>query len=62
MNGILKKHMPARILLPEFLRGLKALIVTGKDLNHEYFMMYEVERKKDFDSKKYLYRIKSPLK
>ena len=52
-----KEHMPERISLPGFLRGLRALGIPGTDLNHKYFMMYEAERKEVFTSRKYLERL-----
>ena len=41
-----KEHMPERISLPGFLRGLRAVGIHGTDLNHKYFMMYELSKKK----------------
>lgn len=55
-----KEHMPERVSLPGFLRGLRAVGVPGTDLNHKYFMMYEAERKEVFVSKKYLERLNNP--
>ena len=55
-----KEHMPERISLPGFLRGLRAVGIPGTDLNHKYFMMYEVERKEVFVSTKYLERLNNP--
>ena len=55
-----KEHMPERISLPGFLRGLRAVGIPGTDLNHKYFMMYEAERKEVFTSKKYLERLNKP--
>ena len=57
-----KEHMPERISLPGFLRGLRAVGIPGTDLNHKYFMMYEAERKEVFISKKYLERLNKPTK
>ena len=55
-----KEHMPERISLPGFLRGLRAVGISGTDINHKYFMMYEAERKEVFVSKKYLERLNNP--
>ena len=55
-----KEHMPERISLPGFLRGLRAVGIPGTNLNHKYFMMYEVERKEVFTSTKYLKRLNNP--
>ena len=55
-----KEHMPERISLPGFLRGLRAVGIPGTDLNHKYFMMYEAEQKEVFVSKKYLERLNNP--
>ena len=55
-----KEHMPERISLPGFLRGLRAVGIPGTDLNHKYFMMYEAERKEVFVSPKYLERLNNP--
>ncbi len=55
-----KEHMPERISLPGFLRGLRAIGIPGTDLNHKYFMMYEAEQKEVFVSKKYLERLNNP--
>ena len=55
-----KEHMPERISLPGFLRGIRAVGIPGTDLNHKYFMMYEAERKEVFISKKYLERLNNP--
>ena len=55
-----KEHMPERLSLPGFLRGLRAEGIPGTDLNHKYFMMYEVERKEIFTSRKYLERLNNP--
>ena len=55
-----KEHMPERISLPGFLRGLRAVGISGTHLNHKYFMMYEAERKEVFTSKKYLERLNNP--
>ena len=55
-----KEHMPERISLPGFLRGLRAVGIPGTDLNHKYFMMYEAERKEVFTSRKYLERLNNP--
>ena len=57
-----KEHMPERISLPGFLRGLRAVGIPGTDLNQKYFMMYEAERKEVFISKKYLERLNNPTK
>ena len=55
-----KQHMPERISLPGFLRGLRAVGIPGTNINHKYFMMYEAERKEVFTSKKYLERLNNP--
>ena len=55
-----KEHMPERISLPGFLRGLRAVGIPGTDLNHKYFMMYEAEQKEVFTSRKYLERLNNP--
>ena len=55
-----KEHMPERLSLPGFLRGLRAVGIPGTDLNHKYFMMYEAERKEVFISRKYLERLNNP--
>ena len=55
-----KEHMPERISLPGFLRGLRAVGIPGTNINHKYFMMYEAERKEVFTSKKYLERLNNP--
>ena len=55
-----KEHLPERISLPGFLRGLRATGISGTDLNHKYFMMYEAEQKEVFISKKYLERLNNP--
>ena len=55
-----KEHMPERISLPGFLRGLRAVGISGTNLNHKYFMMYEAERKEVFTSTKYLKRLNNP--
>ena len=55
-----KEHMPERISLPGFLRGLRAVGIPGTNFNHKYFMMYEAERKEVFTSKKYLERLNNP--
>ena len=55
-----KEHMPERMSLPGFLRGLRAVGIPGTDLNHKYFMMYEAERKEVFISRKYLERLNKP--
>ena len=55
-----KEHMPERISLPGFLRGLRAVGISGTDINHKYFMMYEAEQKEVFVSKKYLERLNNP--
>ena len=55
-----KEHMPERISLPGFLRGLRAVGISGTDLNHKYFMMYEAEQKEVFVSTKYLERLNNP--
>ena len=55
-----KEHMPERISLPGFLRGLRAVGIPGTNLNHKYFMMYEAERKEVFTSRKYLERLNNP--
>ena len=34
-----KEHMPERISLPGFLRGLRAVGIPGTNFNHKYFMM-----------------------
>ncbi len=57
-----KQHMPERISLPGFLRGLRAVGIPGTNINHKYFMMYEAERKEVFTSKKYLERLNNPTK
>ena len=57
-----KEHMPERISLPGFLRGLRAVGIPGTNLNHKYFMMYEAERKEVFTSRKYLERLNNPTK
>jgi hypothetical protein len=56
------EHMPERISLTGFLRGCRAVGITGTDINHKYFMMYEAERKEVFTSKKYLERLNNPTK
>ncbi len=55
-----KEHMPERISLPGFFRGLRAVGISGTHLNHKYFMMYEAERKEVFTSRKYLERLNNP--
>jgi len=55
-----KEHMPERISLPGFLRGLRAVGIPGTDINHKYFMMYEAETKEVFTSRKYLERLNNP--
>ncbi len=55
-----KEHMPERISLPGFLRGLRTVGIPGTDLNHKYFMMYEAEQKEVFTSRKYLERLNNP--
>ena len=55
-----KEHMPERISLPGFLRGLRAVGIPGTNFNHKYFMMYEAERKEVFTSRKYLERLNNP--
>ncbi len=55
-----KEHMPERISLPGFLKGLRAVGIAGTNLNHKYFMMYEAERKEVFTSRKYLERLNNP--
>ena len=55
-----KEHMPERISLPGFLRGLRAFGISDTDINHKYFMMYKAERKEVFVSKKYLERLNNP--
>ncbi len=55
-----KEHMPERISLPGFLRGLRAVGIPGTDLNHKYFMMYEAKQKEVFTSRKYLERLNNP--
>ena len=55
-----KEHMPERISLPGFLRGLRAVGIPGTDVNHKYFMMYEAEAKEVFVSRKYLERLNNP--
>ena len=55
-----KEHMPERISLPGFLRGLRAVGISGTDINHKYFMMYEAEAKEVFVSRKYLERLNNP--
>ena len=55
-----KEHMPERISLPGFLRGLRAIGISGTNPNHKYFMMYEAERKEVFISRKYLERLNNP--
>ena len=55
-----KEHMPERISLPGFLRGLRAIGIPGTNLNHKYFMMYEAELKEVFTSRKYLERLNNP--
>ena len=55
-----KEHMPERMSLPGFLRGLRAIGIPGTNLNHKYFMMYEAERKEVFTSRKYLERLNNP--
>ena len=57
-----KEHMPERISLPGFLRGLRAVGIPGTNINHKYVMMYEAERKEVFTSKKYLERLNNPTK
>ena len=57
-----KEHMPERIALPGFLRGCRAVGVSGTELEHKYFMMYEAERKEVFISRKYLERLNNPTK
>ena len=57
-----KEHMPERMSLPGFLRGLRAVGIPGTNLNHKYFMMYEAERKEVFTSRKYLERLNNPTK
>ena len=56
------EHMPERISLPGFLRGLRAQGELGTDLKDKYFMMYEAEKKEIFISKKYLERLNNPTK
>ena len=55
-----KEHMPERISLPGFLRGLRAVGIPGTNFNHKYFMMYEAEAKEVFVSRKYLERLNNP--
>ena len=55
-----KEHMPERMSLPGFLRGLRAVGIPGTDINHKYFMMYEAEAKEVFVSRKYLERLNNP--
>ena len=55
-----KEHMPERISLPGFLRGLRAVGIPGTDINYKYFMMYEAETKEVFTSRKYLERLNNP--
>ena len=55
-----KEHMPERISLPGFLRGLRAVGIPGTDINHKYFMMHEAETKEVFTSRKYLERLNNP--
>jgi hypothetical protein len=57
-----KEHMPERIALPGFLRGCRAIGISGTEIKHKYFMMYEAERKEAFVSKKYLERLNNPTK
>ena len=57
-----KEHMPERISLPGFSRGLRAVGILGTDINHKYFMMYEAENKEVFTSRKYLERLNNPTK
>ena len=56
------EHMPERISLTGFLRACRAVGLSGTNLNHKYFMMYEAERKEVFTSKKYLERLNNPTK
>ena len=55
-----KEHMPERISLPGFLRGLRAVGIPGTDINHKYFMIYEAKSKEVFVSRKYLERLNNP--
>ncbi len=55
-----KEHMPERMSLPGFLKGLRAVGIPGTDINHKYFMMYEAEAKEVFVSRKYLERLNNP--
>ena len=55
-----KEHMPERMSLPGFLRGIRAVGIAGTNIHNKYFMMYEAERKEVFVSKKYLKRLNDP--
>ena len=55
-----KEHMPERISIPGFLRGIRAIGIPGTDIKHKYFMMYEAEKKEVFVSKKYLEKLNKP--
>ncbi len=54
------EHMPERINIKGFLRGSRAVAIKGTDENHKYFMMYEAEEKKVFESNEYLERLNNP--
>ena len=56
------EHMPERISLTGFLRGFRGVGIKGTLDNHKYFMMYEAEDKKVFESKEYLDRLNNPTK
>ena len=56
------EHMPERISLTGFLRGFRGVGIKGTIDNHKYFMMYEAEDKKVFQSKEYLDRLNNPTK
>ena len=54
------EHMPERIGISGFLRGCRAIGIKGTDINHKYFMMYEANEKKVFESKEYIERLNNP--
>ena len=54
------EHMPERIGINGFLRGCRAIGIKGTDINHKYFMMYEANEKKVFESKEYIERLNNP--
>ncbi len=55
-----EEHMPERISLPGFIRGLRAVGIKETKINNKYFMMYEAERKEVFVSQQYLERLNNP--